>query len=180
MLPLRRLEVLLEQAKAEQRRNCPFHAHDVHISLLKDCKCDPGQFPSYTTRILKEHTDEIWRLEFSHDGKWLATAGRDKTVIIWNVMVSDDRSPLTYATLTVSRAEQSGFSLERILRDHSDFISCLAWSPDDSVLLTVAESVIKMWNTEVGGESGREGTRTSKSLTDPCYRTDWYMHCHFG
>lgn len=102
-MPLRRLEVLLEQSKAEQRRNCPFHAHDVHISLLKDCQCDPGQFPSYTTRILKEHTDEIWRLEFSHDGKWLATAGRDKTVIIWNVTVRDHRQLRFQAVLTCSR-----------------------------------------------------------------------------
>lgn len=98
-MPLRRLEVLLEQAKAEQRRHCPFHAHDVHISLLKDCKCDPGQFPSYTTRILKEHTDEIWRLEFSHDGRWLATAGRDKTVMIWNVTVR--KSEAAFLTLIV-------------------------------------------------------------------------------
>lgn len=87
LIPQRRLETLLEQAKAEQRRHCPFHTHDVHISLLTDCKCDPGQFPSFTTRILTEHTDEIWRLEFSHDGKWLATAGRDKTAMIWNVEV---------------------------------------------------------------------------------------------
>ena len=88
MIPQRRLETLLEQAKSMQRINCIYHASDTPISLLADCACDPAAFPSVTTHILTEHTDEIWRLEFSHDGEWLATAGRDKTAIIWNVKVS--------------------------------------------------------------------------------------------
>ncbi|KAK4058921.1 hypothetical protein OIO90_000367 [Microbotryomycetes sp. JL221] len=130
MIPRRRLETLLEQAKEQQRRNCPFHSGDVPISLLSDCKCDPATFPSLTSYVLHEHTDEIWRLEFSHDGKWLATAGRDQTAIIWNVA--------------------AGFTVDKILREHTDPISCLTWSPDDSILLTAAEMQIKMWNAETG------------------------------
>lgn len=87
MIPQHRLETLLEQAKAMQRIDCVYHASDTPISLLTDCACDPSAFPSVTTHILTEHTDEIWRLEFSHDGEWLATAGRDKTAIIWSVKV---------------------------------------------------------------------------------------------
>ncbi|KAM0792248.1 hypothetical protein ACM66B_004942 [Microbotryomycetes sp. NB124-2] len=130
MIPRRRLETLLEQAKEQQRRNCPFHSGDVPISLLSDCKCDPATFPSFTSYVLHEHTDEIWRLEFSHDGKWLATAGRDRTAIIWNV--------------------EAGFTVDKVLTEHADHISCLSWSPDDSILLTAAEALIKMWNTETG------------------------------
>ncbi|KAK4053755.1 hypothetical protein OIV83_001411 [Microbotryomycetes sp. JL201] len=128
MIPRRRLETLLEQAKEQQRRNCTFHCGDVPISLLHDCRCDPATFPSHTAYVLHEHTDEIWRLEFSHDGKWLATAGRDRTAIIWN----------------------GGFTVDKILTEHADHISCLSWSPDDSILLTAAEALIKMWNTETG------------------------------
>lgn len=87
MIPQRRLETLLEQAKSHQRQQCPFHSGEVPISLLADCKCDSTAFPSVTTHILRDHEDEIWRLEFSHNGKWLATAGRDKTAIIWDVAV---------------------------------------------------------------------------------------------
>ena len=36
-----------------------------------------------TTSILGVHTDEIWDIEWSHDGQYLASAGRDKTLIIW-------------------------------------------------------------------------------------------------
>lgn len=87
MLPQRRLAVLLEQAKSFQRQNCVFHNADAQLSLLADCRCDANSFPSLTTHTLTGHTDEIWRLEFSHNGEWLATAGRDKTAIIWNVKV---------------------------------------------------------------------------------------------
>lgn len=87
MLPQRRLSTLIEQAKTLQRSQCVFHSTNAPLSLLADCYCDPAAFPSATTHILKDHTDEIWRLEFSHDGKWLATAGRDQTAIIWNVQV---------------------------------------------------------------------------------------------
>lgn len=48
-----------------------------------------------------------------------------------------------------SNRTQSGFTLEKILREHADPVSCIAWSPDDSILLTAAEAIIKMWNTEV-------------------------------
>lgn len=44
---------------------------------------------------------------------------------------------------------QSGFTLEKIFREHADPVSCIAWSPDDSILLSAAETIIKMWNTEV-------------------------------
>ncbi|KAL8286124.1 hypothetical protein RQP46_004612 [Phenoliferia psychrophenolica] len=130
LIPQRRLAQLLEQAKQYQRMHCPFHAVDAPISLLADCNCDPAMFPTVTTHILEEHTDEIWRLEFSHDGEWLATAGRDKTVIIWKV--------------------NDNFSKDKVFAEHVDPIGSLAWSPDDSILLTAAESVIKMWNTETG------------------------------
>lgn len=88
MLPQRRLITLIDQAKTLQRNQCIFHATDSSISLLSNCNCDPSAFPTATTHILSEHTDEIWRLEFSHSGDWLATAGKDQTAIIWNVKVS--------------------------------------------------------------------------------------------
>ena len=88
LIPQHRLATLLEQAKSYQRLNCVFHTADAAVSLLADCNCDPATFPAITTNILQGHTDEIWRLEFSHGGDRLATAGRDKTAIIWNVKVS--------------------------------------------------------------------------------------------
>lgn len=43
--------------------------------------------PRVTTTILQKHIDEVWDLEWSHNGKFLASASKDRTVIIWSVAV---------------------------------------------------------------------------------------------
>ncbi|MBZ6370410.1 MAG: hypothetical protein LBE44_00415 [Microbacterium hominis] len=116
---------------------------------------DTGAFPTATSHVLQDHSDEVWRLEWSHNGEWLATAGKDRTVMLWKVSVSP-RYLLPHVkedevanAHPFSNRTQSGFTLEKILREHADPVSCIAWSPDDSILLTAAEAIIKMWNTEV-------------------------------
>lgn len=46
---------------------------------------DTDMFPHITTAILQAHCDEVWDLKWSHDGKFLASASKDKSVIIWTV-----------------------------------------------------------------------------------------------
>lgn len=88
MIPQRRLETLLEQAKAHQRLQCRYHASDATVSLYADHHCDRSVFPTVTTHVLGGHTDEVWRVEFSHDGAHLATTSADGTVQIWTTRVS--------------------------------------------------------------------------------------------
>ncbi|GAA5987610.1 hypothetical protein JCM5350_001895 [Sporobolomyces pararoseus] len=130
MLPQRRLATLLAQAQAHQQRHHAFPSASTEpFSLLVDAEAQATEtFPAHTSRILREHTDEVWRLAWSHNGEFLATAGKDKTVIIWSV--------------------KENFAIHKVLGPHSDPVSCLAWSPDDSILLTAAESVIKMWSMQ--------------------------------
>ncbi|KWU44917.1 WD40 repeat-like protein [Rhodotorula sp. JG-1b] len=133
MLPQRRLATLLGQAQAYQQRHhaIPPSASEP-FSLLTDADVqDTGAFPTATSHVLQDHSDEVWRLEWSHNGEWLATAGKDRTVMLWKVNVSS-------------------CYLLKIFREHADPVSCIAWSPDDSILLTAAEAIIKMWNTETG------------------------------
>jgi len=52
-----------------------------------DYQCDKYAFPRITTTILEAHTDEVWNLEWSHDGAYLASASKDKTAIIWRIGV---------------------------------------------------------------------------------------------
>ena len=87
MIPERRLETLLEQSKAYQKSTCPYHTSDEPISLLIDHNCSRRAFPNATLHCLKDHSDEVWTLAFSHDGRFLATAGADRRILIWSVEV---------------------------------------------------------------------------------------------
>ncbi|KAF8758864.1 WD40 repeat-like protein [Rhizoctonia solani] len=131
MLPPRRLDTLLSHARSFQRSSCTHHAGsqaDKTFSLYVNHSCSRTQFPTLATHILAEHLDEVWRLEWSHDGRFLASASQDKTAIIWKI-----------ACLA-----------ERVLSGHEYAVNALAWSPDDKILLTSAEHVIKMWDVSSG------------------------------
>ncbi|KAI0807887.1 WD40 repeat-like protein [Fomes fomentarius] len=140
MIPQRRFATLLEQARAYQQSRCLYHnvsPKDRSYSLYTDHLCDRDAFPRVTTTILQVHTDEVWNLEWSHSGRYLATASKDKSAIIWRVEL--DKGPLS-----------RGYAPEFILRDHPYSVGCVAWSLDDSILLTAAEHFIKLWNTRTG------------------------------
>ena len=90
MIPPRRFVTLLDQARLRQISQCVYHNAPLtsrHFSLYADHTCDTDLFPRVTTAILQVHTDEVWSLEWSHNGKFLASASKDKSVIIWSVGV---------------------------------------------------------------------------------------------
>jgi WD40 repeat protein len=87
MVPSRRLATLLDQARRLQRQDCVFHDDGNASSLYLDHECSSGQFPGMTTHILADHTDEVWKLEWSPDGTMLASAGKDHMVVIWQLKV---------------------------------------------------------------------------------------------
>ncbi|CCO27691.1 putative WD repeat-containing protein C343,04c [Rhizoctonia solani AG-1 IB] len=133
---LRRLGVIGDH---ERRSSCTHHAGsqaDKAFSLYVNHSCSRTQFPTLTTHILAEHLDEVWRLEWSHDGRFLASASQDKTAIIWKISdLQPGADPTTRECLA-----------ERVLSGHEYAVNALAWSPDDKILLTSAEHVIKMWD----------------------------------
>ncbi len=91
MIPPRRFVTLLDQARLHQISQCIYHNAPItpqHFSLYADHTCDTDLFPRITTAILQVHTDEVWSLEWSHNGKFLASASKDKSVIVWSVGVS--------------------------------------------------------------------------------------------
>ncbi|GLU03981.1 hypothetical protein SLE2022_211500 [Rubroshorea leprosula] len=134
MIPERRLEHLVEQALVLQRDACMFHnSLEKEMSLYTDHKCGRDQIPSRTLQILQAHTDEVWFLQFSHNGKYLASSSNDGSAIIWEV------------------DSNRGLSLKHKLSGHQKPISSVSWSPDDQQLLTCGvEEVIRCWDVSSG------------------------------
>lgn len=87
-MPPKRLATLFDQARKYQQLECSYHNNEPAMTLLSDHSCKRGPFPTVSTHVLSEHTDEVWVLEWSHDGRFLATGGRDGQVVIWEVGVS--------------------------------------------------------------------------------------------
>ncbi|KAF2302237.1 hypothetical protein GH714_033833 [Hevea brasiliensis] len=134
IIPERRLEYLVEQALTLQRDACIFHnSMDKEMSLYTDHHCGRDQIPSRTLQILEAHSDEVWFLQFSHNGKYLASSSSDQSAIIWEVDTN------------------GGVSLKHRLSGHQKPVSSVSWSPDDCQLLTCGmEEAIRCWDVSSG------------------------------
>ncbi|XP_076890941.1 WD repeat-containing protein 26 homolog [Bidens hawaiensis] len=134
MIPDGRLLQLVEQAIDLQREACLFHNSDAgETSLFSDHRCGRDQIPSQTVQILQEHRDEVWYLQFSHNGKYLASSSSDNSAIIWEVNMDGK------------------VSLKHRLTGHQKPVSSISWSPNDSQILTCGvDEVVKRWDVSSG------------------------------
>ncbi|OCF74989.1 hypothetical protein I204_03836 [Kwoniella mangroviensis CBS 8886] len=130
MMPSRRLATLFDQARRHQQLSCLYHEEPESTSLYTDHKCESGAFPSVTTHVLADHSDEVWRIEWSPDGMYLASSGKDKTVVIWQ---------LKYGIVPFQH-----------LKEHTDSVDAMAWSPDGKTLVTGADKNIFVWDVKTG------------------------------
>ncbi|XP_038897917.1 WD repeat-containing protein 26 homolog isoform X2 [Benincasa hispida] len=134
MIPEKRLEHLVERALLLQRDACTFHnSLNKEMSLYTDHDCGKNQIPSQTLQVLQDHSDEVWFLQFSHNGKYLASSSSDRSAIIWEVDLN------------------GRISLKHRLLGHEQPISLVSWSPDDSQLLTCGvEEAVRRWDVASG------------------------------
>ncbi|XP_043721855.1 WD repeat-containing protein WDS homolog isoform X1 [Telopea speciosissima] len=132
-VPERRLEQLVEMTLTAQMDSCIYHNSSDAISLYEDHCCGRDQVPTETVQILYQHDNEVWFVQFSNNGEYLASSSSDCTAIIWKVL------------------EEGGISLKHTLRSHQNPVSFVAWSPDDTMLLTCGNGeVLKLWDVETG------------------------------
>ncbi|XP_014518302.1 uncharacterized WD repeat-containing protein C343.04c isoform X1 [Vigna radiata var. radiata] len=134
LIPEKRLEHLVEQALILQREACMFHnSLDREMSLYSDHHCGKTQIPSRTLQILEAHDDEVWYVQFSHNGKYLASASNDRSAIIWEVDMN------------------GGVSMKHKLSGHLKSVSSVSWSPNDQELLTCGvEEAVRRWDVSTG------------------------------
>ncbi|KAE9612235.1 hypothetical protein Lal_00022088 [Lupinus albus] len=132
-VPERRLEHLVETTVTAWVDSCLYHGSSNPISLYEDHQCGRDQIPTVTTQILTGHRNEVWFVQFSNNGEYLASSSNDCTAIIWKVL------------------EDGELTLKHTLCGHQCAISLVAWSPDDTKLLTVGNTeVLKLWDVEEG------------------------------
>ncbi|XP_047320015.1 WD repeat-containing protein 26 homolog [Impatiens glandulifera] len=134
MVPESRLIDLVEQAIDMQRVKCTYHnCNDSEASLLTDHHCGENQIPSQTSQVLHGHDDEVWFLQFSHGGKFLASSSKDRSAIIWEVK------------------ENGHVALKHRLTGHQKPILMVSWSHDDHQLLTCGmEEIVRRWDVDSG------------------------------
>jgi WD40 repeat protein len=84
MIPEHRLATLLTSIQQQQILSCQYHNTVVPPSLYTKHECSSKDFPLQTLTELRHQTDEVWYLDFSHDGSMLATAGKDGLVNVYD------------------------------------------------------------------------------------------------
>ena len=135
-------------------------------------------------RALRGHTDQVFGVDYSADGRWLASAGLDRTVRIWNTTTGEATHVLggmAEATHTVAFSPDSRLvavgtydgelrlwrmSDARELhawKGHDAAVRGLSFSPDGTEFASGdAAGTVRFWNTEtatvVGELRGSEGT----------------------
>ncbi|MCJ1438090.1 hypothetical protein MMC27_007477 [Xylographa pallens] len=129
MLPDHRLAVLLDQVKQTQISNCLYHNPTTSPSLFSDHICDRSQFPLQTHVVLVQQ-HEVWFVQFSHDGRRLATGGEATAVTIYDTI---------------------DFQIRHTLAEHTKAVAYAAWSPDDTKIVTCSHDfTAKVWDTSSG------------------------------
>ncbi|KAM0492131.1 hypothetical protein ACHAP8_010128 [Fusarium lateritium] len=130
MLPENRLAVLLEQVKQSQIDTCLYHTQALSPSLYSDHFCDRRWFPTEVALDLTDMNDEIWQVQFSHDGSRLAACGSGRQVVIWDTHT---------------------FSVAKVLDGHDEGVGNMSFSPDDSMILCCArDGYARLWSTSDG------------------------------
>ncbi|KAJ1358275.1 hypothetical protein KIN20_016670 [Parelaphostrongylus tenuis] len=129
ILPPARLEQLLNQAHATQVSKCRVHlkkessegleAPDVFV----DHRCQRRSSRGYiSTQTITDHKYEVWCVEFSPNGKLLASCSKSSCVLIHSVTCGGKKVEMLHRL--------AGY-------DTAEIVSCMSWS-GDSKLLAIA------------------------------------------
>ncbi len=88
--------------------------------------------PKPELMIQTGHSSSLRAAAFSHDGKYLATAGNDRTAVLWDAATGTEL---------------------RVFKGHGEYLSSIAFSPDGKTLATGAgDATARLWDLATGRE----------------------------
>ena len=110
-----------------------------------------GTVPTdYDPQILTEHSNYVFSVAFSPDGKLLASASKDNNIKLWSI----DRNGT--ATFKQTLRESDG--------GHTDNVYAVAFSPDGKLLASGSrDKTVKLWSIERNGTATLRDTLTDNS-----------------
>eukprot|EP01025_Chloroclados_australasicus_P049508 TRINITY_DN5643_c0_g1_i3.p1 TRINITY_DN5643_c0_g1~~TRINITY_DN5643_c0_g1_i3.p1 ORF type:complete len:577 (+),score=52.06 TRINITY_DN5643_c0_g1_i3:111-1841(+) len=140
LIPPGRIEELIERALSAQVEQC-LYSNDPcpKLTLLQDYSVGLEQLPLQKLQSLDEHSNEVWHVQFSEDGKYLASSCKDGAVRIYEVTYEAGRT-CPYLKLV------------RTLVGHGQgHVNLALWESGGNRLLSVgSDDCIVVWNMEDG------------------------------
>jgi WD40 repeat protein len=138
MIPENRLASMLSRLQDEQIDECRYHNTTVQPSLYTNHECSVEDFPLLPLHKLEQHEDEVWFLEFSHDGSMLATAGKDGLVCVYDTVKW--RLKHEFREHNSRAASNSGSNHHSTSFSGRCGVCYVAFSPDDQYLISCCEN----------------------------------------
>lgn len=145
----------------DSKNNSP---SDVHFRTFLKHKKNYSFKNSRIKSYIKSHTNSIWALAMSPDGKYVASGGEDKTIILYTIY-----------------KEPPYLKIEQKFNGHMSDIVYLCWSNDNFLLSCSLDSTVRLWSPKQKESISvfkHEDAVTSASFKPNDSKT--FVSCTFG
>src|SRR5437763_3156508 len=103
----------------------------IHLSSQARTAADEPPLPASVVATLKGHTEIVYAVAFSPDGKQVLTGSFDKTLKLWDTATGKEIKTLSGP------------------KGHQDLILSVAFSPDGNLVASAAaDKSVKLWDIQ--------------------------------